>query len=111
VGVLLLEVIMAVTLEDLEKRLKALEDEVNVLRKSIENPDGEEASKLRGAWVLRETRRSQAELAAGFARALEAMGIHGEPIGAENVQKMIAACGVDPEGNEFSRGIIEMREE
>lgn len=39
------------------------------------------------------------------------MNIHGEPIGAENVQSMIAACGVRPEDNAFSRGIVEMREE
>jgi hypothetical protein len=39
------------------------------------------------------------------------MNIHGEPIGAENVQSMIAACGVRPEDNALSRGIVEMREE
>jgi hypothetical protein len=39
------------------------------------------------------------------------MNIHGEPIGAESVQAMIAACGVRPEDNAFSRGIVEMREE
>jgi pyrroloquinoline quinone (PQQ) biosynthesis protein C len=45
------------------------------------------------------------------ARIFEKTGIHGEPIGAEELQKMVAACGVKPEGNIFSRGIIEMREE
>jgi hypothetical protein len=39
------------------------------------------------------------------------MGIRGEPIGAEKVQEMIAACGVRLEDNILSRGIIEMREE
>ena len=39
------------------------------------------------------------------------MNIHGEPIGAENVQAIIAACEVRPEDNAFSRGIVEMREE
>jgi hypothetical protein len=39
------------------------------------------------------------------------MNIRGEPIGAENVQAMIAACGVRPEDNAFSRGIVDMREE
>jgi hypothetical protein len=37
------------------------------------------------------------------------MNIHGKPIGAENVQAIIAACGVRPEDNTFSRGIVEMR--
>jgi hypothetical protein len=43
--------------------------------------------------------------------AFAAMGICGEPIGAEKVQEMIAACGVRPEDNILSRGIIDMREE
>ena len=46
-----------------------------------------------------------------IAQAFAEMGIRGEPIGAEKVQAMIAACGVKPEENAFSQGIIEMREE
>ena len=46
-----------------------------------------------------------------IAQAFAEMGVHGTPIGAEKVQKMIAACGVQPENNTFSQGIIEMREE
>jgi hypothetical protein len=44
------------------------------------------------------------------ANIFSAMGIRGEPIGAEKVQEMIAACGVQPEDNLFSRGVIEMRD-
>ncbi len=43
--------------------------------------------------------------------AFAAMGVRGEPIGAEKVQAMVAACGVRPEDNLLSRGIIDMREE
>jgi len=39
------------------------------------------------------------------------MGVRGEPVGAEEMQEMIAACGVRPEDNILSRGIIDMREE
>jgi len=46
-----------------------------------------------------------------IAKAFAEMGVHGEPIGAEKVQEIIAACGVQPEDNTFSQGIIEMREE
>jgi hypothetical protein len=46
-----------------------------------------------------------------IAQAFAETGIHGAPIGAEKVQEMIAACGVQPEANAFSRGIIDMREE
>lgn len=44
-------------------------------------------------------------------RAFAEMGVRDEPVGAEKVQEMIAACGVRPEDNILSRGIIEMREE
>ncbi len=44
-------------------------------------------------------------------KAFKALGATGTPIGAEKVQEMVAACGVNPEDNLFSRGIIEMREE
>ena len=44
-------------------------------------------------------------------KSFEGMNIRGEPIGAESVQAMIAASGVRPEDNAFSRGIVEIREE
>jgi hypothetical protein len=51
------------------------------------------------------------KLSSLIAKAFEEMGIQGQPIGAEKVQEMIAACGVKPEDNVFSKGIVEMREE
>ena len=45
------------------------------------------------------------------AKAFEEMGVRSEPIDAEKLQKMVAACGVKAEDNIFSQGIIEMREE
>ena len=45
------------------------------------------------------------------AKVFDEMGIRGEPIGAEKVQEMIAACKGRPEDNAFSQAIIEMREE
>ena len=71
----------------------------------------EEAAAERGARLVREAKAGQAQLAAGWTKAMEEMGIRGEPIGAEKLREMIAACGIRPEDNEFSRGIIEMREE
>ena len=44
-------------------------------------------------------------------KTFDEMGIRGEPIGAEKVQEMIVACGVRPEDNLFSRGVVETREE
>ena len=53
----------------------------------------------------------KAKLRPIIAQVFEEMGLRVEPIGAEKLQEMIAACGVKPEENAFSQGIIEMREE
>ena len=45
------------------------------------------------------------------AQSFEKMGIQGKPIGAEKVQAQIAARGVKPEDNAFSRTLLRMREE
>jgi hypothetical protein len=92
---------MSTTLEQLEQRVAELETEVSRLRL---------ASERRGPG-RREADPAQEQFAAGWAKALEQLGIRGKPIGAEKVQQMIAACGFKPEDNEFSRGIIEAREE
>jgi hypothetical protein len=65
----------------------------------------------RGAMLWREASLHQAEISAAAAAAFAEMGISGEPVGPEKLQEMMLADGVNPEDNEFSRGIIEMREE
>jgi hypothetical protein len=102
---------MATTLEDLEKRLAALEQEVASLRQLVERRPVDETPAERGARLLREASLSQPQLEAAWAKAMEKMGIHAEPSSAERLREMIAACGVKPEDNMLSRGIIEMREE
>ena len=99
------------TLEELATRVRALEQEVTALRRELEHRATEETPAERGARLLRQARQSQAALVAGWERAMEQMGIHGEPLGAERLQEMIAAHGIKPEDNAFSRGIIETREE
>ena len=46
-----------------------------------------------------------------IARSFKKMGVQEEPIGAEKVQEQIAARGVKPEDNVFSRMLLRMREE
>jgi len=65
----------------------------------------------RGARLLREADLNQERIAAGWAAAMREMGISGAPVGAEKLQEMMLAEGINPEDNQFSRGIIEMREE
>src|SRR5438270_423675 len=65
----------------------------------------------RGARLLRKEPPTTGQAEVAWAAAMKQMGIQGEPISAEKLREMIVASGVNPEGNEFSRGIIEMREE
>jgi hypothetical protein len=61
--------------------------------------------------LLREAREQQAEFAAGFRKFLKELGIRGKPIGAKKLRERMLQAGFDPESKQFSRGIIEMREE
>ena len=97
------------TIEEIQQKLKQIENEVAQLRAQLNQ------------WIAHPMERSQLEPTIQFvdkeklrpltAKAFEEMGIHSEPIDAEKLQKMVAACGVKVENNIFSRGIIEMREE
>jgi hypothetical protein len=61
--------------------------------------------------ILRVGREEQADLAAGFAKFLKQLGIKGKPIGAKKLRERMLQEGFDPDSNEFSQGIIAMREE
>ena len=102
---------MATTLEELERRMTRMEQELARLQRLVEQPSQEEMPAERGAQLLREAQRNQAAISAAVAKAFEEMGITGEPVSAEQVQEMMRACGVQPDDNAFSQGIIAMREE
>jgi hypothetical protein len=62
--------------------------------------------------ILRETPQERAALVAESKKLLKALGLQGKkPIDAKKLRERMIQGGIDPEGNEFSRGIIEMREE
>ncbi len=102
---------MAATVEELEKRVSQLEQEVTRLKRLVEESPVEETPAERGARLLREAKASQAAISAAVAKAFEAMGITGEPVSPEELREMMAECGVKAEDNIFSREIIAMREE
>jgi hypothetical protein len=102
---------MAPTIEELEKRLAAVEQELADLRQRLDQQAIAKTRAERGAELLRLARANQSIISAGVAKAFAEMGITAKPIGAEKVQEMTRACGIKPEDNEISRGIIAMREE
>ena len=92
---------MVETSETITQRLTRLEEAVEDLT-------------LRLSWIVNEleadssrNRKRDAEVAR---KILEKMGISGEPIPAEELQARMVRNGIQPEGNEFSRAIIEERE-
>jgi hypothetical protein len=102
---------MPLTLEDLEKRLAALEQEVASLRQRLEGPPADETALERGHRLWREAKASQAAISAAADKFLAEMGITGEPVGHEQLMRMMLECGVNPEDNVLSREIIAMRDE
>jgi hypothetical protein len=101
---------MATTLEDLEKRVIALEQELLALRSKLDLPPDPKP------WwwdipMIRKSREQQAAVSAAVAEAYEKMGITASPVGPEKLQEMMLADGVDPNDNSASREIIAMREE
>jgi hypothetical protein len=61
--------------------------------------------------LLRVSQGEQADLVAGWEKFIKQLGIRGKPIGAKKLRQMLLKRGFDPESNEFSQGIVAMREE
>jgi hypothetical protein len=102
----------------IERLAQGLREEADSQRRTTEQqaiallqPDLDETPAERGARMLRQAALNHDRIAASWDAAMEKMGIRGEPIGAEKLQEMLIAEGINPESNEFSRTLIEMREE
>lgn len=92
-------VVTAEVIDALAKRVEQLEQQVSQVKNAVHGHQ----PKLDTMFVDNEL------LAREFRAFLDAQGITGEPIGAEELRKMIGVNEQNP--NEFSRGIIAMREE
>ena len=104
---------MVETVETLAQRLTQLEETVENITLQLSwivtelggDADWGKEAKLK-VYSIGNNKRD-AEIAR---RILEQMGISGEPIPAEELQARMVHNGIPPEGNEFSRAIIEERE-
>ncbi len=102
---------MATTLEDLEKRVAALEQAVAEMRPREPAPPANETREEKVRRILREVCVDPVAHRARWEKVFAEMGITDEPVGPEKLREMFLAEGHDPNDNSFSRGIIEMREE
>jgi hypothetical protein len=64
-----------------------------------------------GDQLLREAQEGQAEFAAEWTRFMEEQGFNGKPISAQELRELALQEGINPQDNQFSRGIAAMREE
>ena len=96
------------TLEELEKRLAAVEQELAELRRVlVEGADGARGEPR----MLLASRLSQPALSAAVDKTFKEMGIVGEAPGIEKLREMMLAAGIKPEDNTLSREIRAMRGE
>ena len=103
---------MSTTLDQLESRLAALEQEMAELRELVIPKSTEEMAAERGARTLAQAKRDKLRLKALAEEVFAKMGIPKlPPVPPEQLRAMMAADGVKAEDNIFSRGIMEMREE
>lgn len=100
---------MTLTIEVIQEKLEKIESKVVQLRKQFNHLLEQQMHPSEPEPIVQFV--DKAQLRPLVAKAFKEMGIHGKPIGSEKVQEMIAAYGVKPEENLFSRGILEMREE
>ena len=103
---------MTATIDKLLIKTERIEQELAEVRQELEKlcPTKSLTPEERAAARLERVRSKNEKLTPLIDKVFEKMGITGEPIGAEKLQEMLAAEGVKPEENSFSRGIIEMRE-
>jgi hypothetical protein len=95
------------TLGQIAERLKHIEEEVHSLREIVAEAitkQGNGQSAPAGVQFV-----DKQALREAFDRLFEDLGIRASPIGAEALQERMRQAGLT--GNEFSRCIIEMREE
>ena len=101
------------TLESLEQRIVALEQEVTRLRAELHltNTPQQLNVESRGARLIRKAEEGQPALVASWEKLKKDLGIQGQPIGAKKLRELLIADGMDPNDNAFSRELIAMREE
>jgi hypothetical protein len=65
----------------------------------------------RGAKLLDQAKRNSAYISWRWRQILDEMGISGEALSREELQRLYLEAGFDPNDNQFAQGIIAMREE
>jgi hypothetical protein len=76
-----------------------------------ERPMAEPYEESLGDQLMREAREGQPEFVVGWHQFMQELDIQGKPIGAKRLREMLLQTGINPDHNEFSRGIIATREE
>ncbi len=105
---------MATSVEDLERRMAAMEQEMKRLARLVEDPEAVDRPPTDGTfneWLARLQEKKMARISDAELR--QALGIPADlkPIGAKAVREMMLAEGIRPEERILSSEIIRLREE
>ena len=94
-------------LEQLENSIAEMRQEISMVSKYLNLHVASDKT----VDLLEQGRRNKEMQRKIFARVMQEMGIElQKPIGARKLQQLMIHQGINPEDNEFSRGIIAMRE-
>ncbi len=104
---------MGMTVEELERRVLALEQEVQALKTGRALRPEPETSAQRGARMIQEAKASQAEITAGLPDLMSKLGVPPglPPVDLQELHRSMIASGINPDDCIFSREIIAMRDE
>lgn len=98
-------------LEDLKKKIDQIERDLSEVRRDLERMTSALSPKTEVDLCSKIKCVDKEKLKKWFDEWFKQMGIEVQPVGAEELQKMMLEEGIRPEDNIMSRGIIEMREE
>lgn len=102
---------MEAILKEILTKLEHLESDVATIKTQIQEL-AEKQGEPEELSILERSRRNKPLIQKKFRELAKKWGIEDmKPIGAKNLQKLLLESGIKPEDNEFSRGIIAMREE
>ncbi len=106
---------MTVDTKALAETLQTQADVKRLTREQLMEIAGDESipKDVRRRWIMWWFAADKEEVRRAWEQTMEKLGVPKDlkPVGAKRLREMFLAEGIKPEDNEFSRGIIEMREE
>jgi hypothetical protein len=106
------DIVVPTTIENLENRVRTLEEQMAAVKKGRVALQPSDASRPPGRRILERAKENQSRISHLWHEAFRQLIPEDvKPISVVRLREEIAKSGIDPRGNEFSRAINQMREE